>query len=166
MNKKWMLIIAVIAGIAGSAIAGQDSCGGVRGKNFREKMAKELGLSADQKEKLKELHKTMRDVRKEHMEKMKALLDKSKEELLKPAPSKDTLYEYARASGELSRIMAEKEADHFLKVKAILTPEQFKKLLRKDFDHPIGGVAPGSHHGERPCEKGLYEKGPHEEMNE
>jgi Spy/CpxP family protein refolding chaperone len=171
MNK--IVRAAFIAGVCFVAVAiaaaPRDSCGikeGPRG----EKMARELGLSTQQKAKFKEFREEMRDVRKAHMEKMKALLDKSKEELRKPSPSRDVLYAYARESGELRRVMAEKEADHMLKVKAVLTPEQFNKLLGKDFmlrrghgpDGPRGDKGPHEHgpHGDS------HEKGTDHEMDD
>jgi Spy/CpxP family protein refolding chaperone len=94
------------------------------------------------------------------MEKMKALRDKSKEELIKPSPSKDALYAFAKESGELRQSMAEKEADHLLKVKTVLTPEQFTKLLSKDFPFSMEPGPGGPHDGKRPHDKCMHEKCP------
>ena len=152
MRKKNIMALILIAGVA-IALAG--GCG-AREKSMGEKMAKELGLSADQKAKLKDLREGMKTVRKENMEKMRELVDKSKDELLKPTPDKDALAALAKESGELRRAMTEKETDHLLKVKAVLTPDQFKKLLSKDFG-PRKGFREGGHHDDH--EKGSHGKG-------
>ena len=61
----------------------------------------------------------------------------AKEELLKPAPNKAVLYGYAKEMGGLHKAMAEQMADHMLKVKTILTKDQFSKLLSNEM-HPPG----------------------------
>jgi len=162
MSKKMMALFAAVIclSIAASAAAPEDSCAG-KEKCRGEKMAKELGLSTQQKAKLKEFREEMREVHQTQMEKIKALREKSKEELLKPVPSRDVLAALAKESGELRRVMAEKEADHMLKVKAVLTPEQFAKLLSKDFMLRMEQGPGGPHDG-----KGPHEKGPHHEMDE
>jgi Spy/CpxP family protein refolding chaperone len=137
MHRKLIIVMAVVMSIIAAAVAApQDSCRTEMAKG--EKMAKELGLSTQQKAQFKDLHREMREAHNDQIDKMKALLEKSKEELLKPAPSKDILYGYAREMGELHRVMAEKEAEHLLKVKAVLTPDQFVKLLSRDFKHDKG----------------------------
>jgi Spy/CpxP family protein refolding chaperone len=108
-------------------------------------MAKELGLSTQQKSQLRELRKEMRDFHRSQMDKMRALRDKSKGELLAASPNKEILYGFAREMGELRRVMAEKEADHLLKVKAVLTPDQFEKLLKMDFGQRKGPGPAGCH---------------------
>jgi Spy/CpxP family protein refolding chaperone len=153
-------VAVILCFAAGAAVAAAPDSSQAKGNGAGDRIAKELGLSADQKAKLKDLREEMKGVRKEHMEKMKALLDKSKEELLKASPNKGVLYGYAKQSGDLRRIMAQKEADHLLKVKAILTPEQFKQLLSKDFRHGAGRGPTG------PRDKGPHGNGPRQEMDE
>jgi Spy/CpxP family protein refolding chaperone len=155
MHQKFITVVAIVVGMTLTVFAApRDTCGAETGKG--ERMAKELGLSAQQKSQLKELRGEMRDFRKGQMDKMKALLDKSKEELLKSSPSREVLYGYAREMGELRRAMAEKEADHLLKAKAVLTPDQFAKLLSMDFRQGKGhgpGNSPhdkGGHGGRHP----------------
>jgi Spy/CpxP family protein refolding chaperone len=160
MFRKSIAVISAVAclGFSGFAAAPEDSSCTKEGPRG-ERMAKELGLSVQQKAKLKELREEMKGIHKAHMEKMKSLLDKSKEELMKPVPSKDVLYANARQSGELRRVMAEKEADHLLKVKAVLTPEQFGKLLSRDFMlRGCPGPGGGPCKGKCPHEKGMREK--------
>jgi Spy/CpxP family protein refolding chaperone len=105
----------------------------------------QLNLTEDQKAKLKTLRADMKDFRKTNFEKMKSLLDKSKDELLKAAPSKTVLYGYAKEMGDLHKAISEKMADHMLKMKTILTKEQFQKLLSKDFWHGMGQPGKGHH---------------------
>lgn len=151
-SKKRGVLLAIVSFSVMAIAAGDGDSSAMKEKPRGEKLAKELGLSSQQKAQLKSMREEMRGVRKEHIKKMKELRDKSKEDLLKPVPSRDVLYSYARESGELRRIMAEKEVDHILKVKAVLTPEQFIKLLSKDFMHPMG---PGGHHTRGPHGKGM-----------
>ena len=161
-SKNAVAVAVIMCFAAGATLAAAPDSSQSKGKGMGDKIAKELGLSADQKTKLKDLREEMKGVRKEHMEKMKAILDKSKEELLKASPKKEVLYGYAKQSGDLRRIMAEREVDHLLKVKAILTPEQFKKLLNKDFRHGPGMV-PGP---KGPHDQGPNGKGPRPESDE
>lgn len=104
-----------------------------------QKMWNDLGLTDDQKEKLKAVHQEGRDMRHKDMEALKTLRQKMKEELLKPSPSKATLDGYATEMGNLSKRMTQARTDHLLKVKSILTPEQFSKLLDKEWMKPEMG---------------------------
>lgn len=163
MENKLIIVTALVVSLIAAAVsAPQDSCRTEMAKG--ERMAKELGLSTQQKAQLKELRGEMREAHKDQMDKMKALMEKSKEELLKPAPGKDILSGYAKEMGELHRVMAEKEADHLLKVKAVLTPDQFKKLLSRDFRRnkdPWHGDGHDSLHAKCPHGKGLHGISPH-----
>ena len=98
-----------------------------------QKMIKELNLTQDQKTKLKALRKQMKEPRQQIIDQMKGVRNKIKEELLKDKPSKTVLDGYASQLGELSKQIAQKLADHLLQVKAILTPEQFTKLVNHDW---------------------------------
>jgi Spy/CpxP family protein refolding chaperone len=112
----------------------------------RHRIWAQLGLSESQKAKLKEMRKQSMEFRKQNFEKMKVLLDKSKEELLKPSPSKAVLHGYAKEMGDLHRTMAEQMADHMIALKSVLTKEQFEKLLSNEFRPPM----PGGHGGDGP----------------
>jgi len=123
----------------------------------QEKMMADLKLNADQKAKIKDLHKQHMEAMKPFHEKMKGLRDKVKTELLKPQPSKQVLDGYAVELGDLHKQMALMRNDHLLQFKAILTPEQFSKLVNRDFMGGKGmkGCCPGmgmmkdssKHHG-------------------
>jgi len=124
------------------AFGAQDSASFSR-DSTRHKMWAQLGLSEDQKAKLKDMRTSMREFRKQNFEKMKVILDKSKEELLKQNPSQSVLYGYANEMGNLHREMSKQMADHMLKIKSILSKEQFTKLLSNEFRPPM----PGGPHG-------------------
>jgi Spy/CpxP family protein refolding chaperone len=124
------------------AYCAQDSASFSR-DSTRHKMWAELGLSQDQQAKLKGMRKDMKEFREQNFEKMKVLLDKTKEELLKTSPNKSTLFGYAKEMGELHKAMAEHMADHMLFLKSVLTKEQFAKLLSNEFHPPMGGGRPG-----------------------
>ena len=123
----------------------------------REKMMTDLKLNADQKAKIKELHKQHRESLKPFFEKMKATREQVKAELLKPQPSKQALDGFATKLGDLHKQMAQMRNDHLLQFKAILTPEQFSKLVNHDCMGGKGmkGCCPGmgmmkdssKHHG-------------------
>jgi len=95
----------------------------------------QLKLTDDQKAKLKDLYKDMKQIRTDYAEKAKALREKAKTELLKSNPSKAVLYGYAKELGDLDRVLAEKRADHFLKAKTIFTADQFTKIVDMQMAH-------------------------------
>jgi Spy/CpxP family protein refolding chaperone len=112
------------------------------------RMWMELNLTAEQKEQLKALREEMQPIREKHMESVKAVRDKIKAELLKSDPSQNTLYGYAGELGELHKQMTKDRTDHLLKVKKILTPEQFSKLVEREekMDHGKGFGHRGGKH--------------------
>jgi Spy/CpxP family protein refolding chaperone len=114
-----------------------------------DKMAAELKLNDEQKAKLKELHKANREAMKPFFEKMKGVRDKIKAELLKPESSKQALDGFAAQLGDLHKQMALKRNQHLLQVKKVLTPEQFKKLVSRDWKHRTGIKGKRPHKGER-----------------
>jgi Spy/CpxP family protein refolding chaperone len=120
--------------------AGKDS---VTCKHFKkgdcpEKKLDDLGLSADQKEKLKTLHTERQTMAKEHREASKAVFDKMKTEYLKPKADRKALVALAAELEKVNRAFAEKRIDHLLKVKAILNQEQFEKIVGREFWGPKG----------------------------
>ena len=126
-------LLAILFGTTASYAGPRDSSSAAMKDSSHQKMFEQLNLTVDQKAKMKALRQEMQDLRKANMEKMKALRDKSKDELLKAAPNKTVLYGFAKEMGDLHKAMAEHMADHLLKVKAVLTKEQFEKMLSKDF---------------------------------
>ena len=144
---RFSLIIATAAVAAMTIIPVRaEEQGGVRDDTSHHQMRdmlKSLNLNADQQAKLKALRGEMKPVREATMEKVKALHEKAKVELLKATPGKAELENIARQLGDAHRDMALKEQEHLLKVKAILTPEQFEKIL----SIPMKGMKGMGHDG-------------------
>ncbi|MBN1575584.1 MAG: Spy/CpxP family protein refolding chaperone [Chitinispirillaceae bacterium] len=138
MKMKRALLPVVIAALflssTGPAQAGSEPGNGPgAGKSNRPHHRwAELNLTEEQKGKLKTLHEEMQPVREKHMEAVKTVREKIKAELLKTDPSQNTLYGYAGELGELHKQMSKDQGDHFLKIKKVLTPEQFAQLVEKD----------------------------------
>lgn len=111
------------------------------------KMWAELGLNEDQKAKLKEIHSDNKDSFKKYGESIKSIRLKIKDELLKANPSQSVLDNYARQLGDIHTEMAKAHQQRLLKVKGILTTEQFTKLLNMEAEGPRGfGEHGGPHH--------------------
>jgi len=108
---------------------------------IKKKMA-ELNLTADQQGKLIALDKEKNAGAKPLFDQMKAIRDKMKTELLKSEPSKPALDNFASQLGDLHKQLVRNMNENLLKVKSILTAEQFSKLV--NFDWMRSG--PGMHH--------------------
>ncbi len=118
---------------------------------------KGLNLTEKQKTKLQELRIEHKPAMVKIKETMKLIKQKSKVELLKDKPDKALLKKYSQEIADQSRIMAESMTEHLLKVKKVLTKEQFEKMLSKEFFH---GKQKMKMHGKN--KKGC--KGPSPEM--
>jgi Spy/CpxP family protein refolding chaperone len=118
----------------------------------------ELGLSADQKEKLKALRGEMQGMAKEHMEAVKSIREKMKAEFLKPKVDRKVLSTLIADQEKANRTFAEKRIDHLLKVKAVLTQAQFEKVVGHEFWGDRGPMmGKDKEHGEK-GEQGEGEK--------
>jgi Spy/CpxP family protein refolding chaperone len=102
-----------------------------RDRHPMKKKMEKLGLTSQQEAQLKELHTQTAPVRKERMGKIKELRGEIKQELLKDKPSRTALDNYAAQMGNLHKLQNEESIKHLLKVKEILTPEQFVKFTDK-----------------------------------
>jgi Spy/CpxP family protein refolding chaperone len=129
MKSKAMTIALLAGSLAMSPVALSAQPSDSAKAKHMEKMFADLNLTQDQKTKLKALHEQQKDQHKQVFDQMKALREKTKAELLKPQPSKQVLDGYAAQFGDLHKQLAQKRTEHLLQVKAILTPEQFTKLL-------------------------------------
>jgi Spy/CpxP family protein refolding chaperone len=129
--KIFLLVIAsVITGTAGVVFVNSDSdTTSMKGKMIGEKMTEKLGLSNDQQTKLKDLRVDMKKQVNDSRERIKSIREKIKNELLAPNPNQVALYGYEKEINDLKGTIAEKRIEHLLKVKEILTPDQFKTLL-------------------------------------
>lgn len=110
---------------------------------------KDLNLSADQKAKLKATRDEMKPVRDATMAQMKALREKAKTELLKANPAKSVLDDLAKQMGQVHQQMAMNEQENLLKIKSILSKEQFERILSREL---IQG--PAQRKGDKPGHEG------------
>ncbi len=130
---KSVPVFALILTVASVATWAQPAPGSEAKKDGRHhRMWAELNLNEDQKNSLKALHQEMQELREKHMEAVRTVRSKIKTELLKPEPSQNVLYGYAGELGELHKQMSKDRGDHLLKVKKVLTPDQFVKLVEKE----------------------------------
>lgn len=106
-----------------------------------------LDLTEEQKTKLQELRIEHKPAMVKIKETMKLIKQKSKEELLKDKPDKNVLKKYSQQIADQSRIMAESMTEHLLKVKKILSKEQFEKMLSKEFRYEMGKHKKKGKHG-------------------
>ena len=97
-----------------------------------QKMISDLKLTPDQQAKLQAQHRQMREEGKLIFAQMKGIRDKEKTELLKDKPSIAALDDYATQLAELHKQLIQKRHEHLLQAKAILTPEQFSKLVNHE----------------------------------
>jgi Spy/CpxP family protein refolding chaperone len=141
MNVRTILISGLtIAFLGASVFAQKESCHEKAGPGC---FWSDMKLTTEQQEKLKALHGEMQETRKAHKDEIMAVRKKIADELLKDAPSTTSLDSYAKELGDLHAKMTQERFAHLLKVKQILTAEQFKTMLsREDVDGPGG-----CHHG-------------------
>jgi Spy/CpxP family protein refolding chaperone len=124
----------------------------------QHKMWAELNLTPEQKDKLKALHKEMKSNKDTHFVKVKAVREKIKDELQKASPSQSMLSGYAIELGNLHKDMNLFRIDHLLKVKQMLTTEQFQKLTDKEWK---GENCKGGMGGPGNCKRDGSGKGGH-----
>jgi Spy/CpxP family protein refolding chaperone len=124
---------------------------------------KDMKLTSEQQENLKTLHTEMQETRKKHKDEVMTIRKKITDELLKDNPSTANLDSYSRELGDLHVKITQERYNHLLKVKKILTAEQFKTMLSRfdggeNFGHNKGKMGPGSccggNHAGGGCAKG------------
>jgi Spy/CpxP family protein refolding chaperone len=103
-------------------------------------MWEELNLTAEQEAQFREVNARHAPMRREHAQRIEDLRGRINQELLKDRPSRSLLAQYAGQMGEIQKRMNIESVNHFLNVKAILTPEQFKIFTdRVSVGSPSGG---------------------------
>ncbi len=127
MTRHIVMIAVSVAGLLAAPLyAGQDSagccCHGHHGWAA-------LGLSQAQQDQLKQQRKEMREKMKAGFEAAKALRHKMKDEFLKAKPDQTALEGYADQIAQQHKQMIKNSISNIMKIKQILTPEQFKKFL-------------------------------------
>lgn len=95
--------------------------------------ASDLGLTQEQQSKLLKIHNEMRDIRVKHRESIASVRLKIRNELAQPNPSKQVLDGLAVELGKLHTGQIQNNTEQMLKIKAILTPEQFSKVIDKEW---------------------------------
>jgi Spy/CpxP family protein refolding chaperone len=104
-----------------------------------KKMFAELGVTSEQEAKLKEIHAAAAPAKKLRQQQLEVVRQKIKVELQKEKPSRSALNKYAAEAGNLHKQMNLASIDRLLKIKAVLTPEQFNKLSERGFMHGPAG---------------------------
>ena len=134
MKKHLVLVsslIVILSAVTFAGKKGDEQCNH-EGKGKHGGPWKALNLTDEQKLQLKDLRDEGKTEIKEHFEKVREIREKIKDELLKEKPDKKALRKYGEALGKLHVEMHTNKTDHMLKVKEILSPEQFKMLLEKE----------------------------------
>lgn len=108
----------------------------------------DLGLTQEQQSKLVKIHNDKKEIRGKYRDSIASVHKKIKNELGQPNPSKQALDEYAVALGKLHSEQIQNNNDQMLKIKEILTPEQFSKMMDKGWKGQ-GKVMHGKHKGKR-----------------
>ena len=151
MLSKSALLAAIVLAFTMLAVAAWARTGdSTEGRPMMGKHFAELNLTSDQKDKLKELRKQWMESAEPVFEQMKAVREKAKAELLKKEPSQQALDDCAAQMGDLHKQLSQKFQAHMLKAKAVLSAEQFEKLMNFDWMGPGPGMEGGwKHHGEK-----------------
>lgn len=106
-------------------------------------LLEELELSEAQRERLGAALEEQRSSSKEIKASMRRIRDAMKAELAKDQPSQEALEKTARESGELAEQMVKQRIAYLLKVKKILSREQFGELLDRHWLHRRHGRSKG-----------------------
>ena len=104
------------------------------GERMMEKIASDLGLSKEQKEKYTVMAKQLEEESKTIRAKNKEFFDKIGKELAKDSPDRDLLYNYMQQISKNEDQIRLKRMDQMIALRKELTKEQKKKLedLMKD----------------------------------
>jgi Spy/CpxP family protein refolding chaperone len=106
------------------------------------RMDKELGLTAEQRKKLKEHRQSHRGEAKKFFEEIRTKREALREELEKPDFDKDKVKALNEELKALQNRMADHRLEGILEVREILTPEQFKRF------HEMAGERRQKHMGQ------------------
>ncbi|KMQ50245.1 hypothetical protein CHISP_2815 [Chitinispirillum alkaliphilum] len=92
----------------------------------------ELGITEEQKDKIRELNSTKRPLRGEVMREIASIRENIKVEMLKDSPDREQLSYYSRRLGDIHKEANERRIEHLLELKSILTEEQFNHIVEGD----------------------------------
>jgi len=127
MKIRVFLYITLLAvALAGASPAAADDR---RGRDHPgRRMVEELNLSADQEARFREINARHAPVRRDYTRRIEDLRERMNSELQRERPSRSLLAQIAGQIGETQKKMNIASIDHFLDVKAVLTPDQFQKF--------------------------------------
>jgi hypothetical protein len=126
MNRSRLITAAFVAASLVLSVSAEKTA---RCPMQSESEHEDLGLTADQKAKHDALHKEMQPIVKEYQKTVKDIRDKMKTEFLKPNPDQYVLQGLSDQLEKANAAFAAKRIDHLLKLKAILAPQQFTKII-------------------------------------
>ncbi len=132
---KKVVVLAVVSLLAiplayAESLGGHGECARGEGKH-KDVFGEELGLSAEQKEQIKQHREENKGAVKELHQQLKAKRDQLKVELDKPASDEGKISLIVEEIKALEGQMIEYRVDRILEMKEILTPEQYQKLQEK-----------------------------------
>lgn len=134
MDRIIGILVAVLlvsggpSAYATGAVFGQEDAGRhKKGEHFQASIEK-LGITEEQKEKLLEQRQAHWERMKELREEMNAQRKGLRDELEKEDYSKGNIDATVARMKDLQGQMITQRVDHFLQMKDVLTPEQFKKM--------------------------------------
>jgi Spy/CpxP family protein refolding chaperone len=132
---KWVSIIMVLVALGVGAFA----MGSQPAKRFRperrfEGIAKELGLTPEQKVRFMKAARQVEEEAKVINRKNKELFDKIEKELVKEAPDSKVIYGYMQQIGQNNTQIQFKRMDQIIQLRKELAPEQrtkFEKMMKE-----------------------------------
>jgi Spy/CpxP family protein refolding chaperone len=139
-----MFLCAALLSVALAAAAA--SADDNRGDHPVKRMWAELGLTAEQEAKFKEINTQYAPERRERSKRIEELREKINQEILREKPSRSMLINYAGQIGEIQKKMSLASVDHLMSVKAVLTQEQFKMFV--SMSAATGGKRGGDRRGD------------------
>ena len=132
---KWVSIVIVLVVLEAGAMAmGAQPPRGFRPERRFEGIAKELGLTPEQKVRFMKAAKQVEEEAKVINSKNKELFDKIEKELVKEAPDSKVIYGYMQQIGQNNTQIQFKRMDQIIQLRKELAPEQrikFEKMMKE-----------------------------------
>ena len=119
-------------------------------EKMMERMAKDLGLTVEQKEKYSGMAKKLEEESKTMRSRNKEFFDKIGQELAKDSPNRDLLYKYMQQISKNEDQMRLKRMDQMIQLRKELTQEQkakLEKLMKQGRNKLNGGQGRGIENG-------------------
>ena len=131
MNAVRMVTFALLTGLLFSpALAGEKPA---KGKPGPRGLWAEMDLNEEQKAELKKLKTEHHESARAAFAKVKAVREKVKAELEKEKPDPKALQAASKEAGLAAEELSNQRVDYLLRLKKVLTKEQFAKLLSKEW---------------------------------